>query len=330
MTAISDLEIFARVARTGNMSAAGREMGISPAVVSKRISLLEDRLGARLFQRTTRQLTLTETGEGYFKRVVDVLNLIEEAEDFVTRGNAKPRGLLKVTAPTSFTRTLLLPHLPDFLTRYPEIELDLQLSEAYIDIIRDGFDLAIRVGELPDSSLFAKKIANETRILCAAPTYLAQHGIPRSPIELERHTCLSPGGIDSWRLEGPEGQRQVRVRGQLRTNSADLVRDAIVHGLGIGLRPVWDVHRELAAGALRVILPDWKGPAANGIYAVYPSREFMPEKVTVFIDWLASVFGPEPFWNNPATWTHAVAEPPADPVRPSARARVGRVSNRSD
>lgn len=216
------------------MSAAGREMGLSPAVVSKRISLLEDRLGARLFQRTTRQLTLTETGEGYFKRVVDILNLIEEAEDYVSRGNAKPRGLLKVTAPTSFTRLLVLPHIPAFLARYPEIELDLQLSDAFVDIIRDGYDLAIRAGELQDSSLFARKIAPETRVLCAAPEYLERHGTPRSILELERHNCLSPGGGDLWRLEGPGGIRQIRGRSALKTNSADFVRDALLLGLGVG------------------------------------------------------------------------------------------------
>ena len=161
VTAISDLDIFARVARTGNMSMAGREMGLSPAVVSKRISLLEDRLGARLFQRTTRQLTLTETGEGYFKRVIDILSLCEEAEDYVSRRNTKPRGVLKISAPTSFNRAHIVPHLPAFLARYPEIEIDMQLTDHFVDIIREGFDLAIRIGELEDSSLVARKLAKE-------------------------------------------------------------------------------------------------------------------------------------------------------------------------
>lgn len=152
VTAISDLDIFARVARTGNMSAAGREMGLSPAVVSKRISLLEERLGARLFQRTTRQLTLTETGEGYFKRVVDILSLVEEAEDYVSRRNTKPRGILKISAPTTFNRLHITPHLPEFLSRYPDIEIDMQLTDNFVDIIREGFDLAIRIGELENSS----------------------------------------------------------------------------------------------------------------------------------------------------------------------------------
>jgi DNA-binding transcriptional LysR family regulator len=194
VTAITDLEIFARVARTGNMSAAGREMGLSPAVVSKRVSLLEERLGTRLFQRTTRQLTLTETGEGYFKRVVDILSLIAEAEDFVSRRNTKPRGVLKVTAPTAFSRLHIAPYLPKFLGKYPEIELDFHLTDNYVDIIREGFDLAVRIGELRDSSLVQRKLAGDTRVICAAPKYIEQFGSPTSLADLDFHNCLSAAG----------------------------------------------------------------------------------------------------------------------------------------
>lgn len=308
MTAISDLDIFARVARTGNMSAAGREMGLSPAVVSKRISLLEERLGARLFQRTTRQLTLTETGEGYFKRVIDILNLVEEAEDFVARGNARPRGLLKVTMPTAFGRRHLVPHLPGFLSRYPEIELDLQASDAFVDIIREGFDLAVRIGELQDSSLFARKLAGETRLLCAAPAYLAAAGVPGRIDDIEQHCCLCVGGLDTWRLEGPGGVRNLKVRGNLRTNSAEIAREALLGGLGIGLRPTWDIMDELAAGRLKVVLPEWRGFSSHAIYAVYPCRTYMPEKVNVFIEFLAGLWAGEERWNDAALWAKARAD----------------------
>jgi DNA-binding transcriptional LysR family regulator len=206
MTAISDLDIFARVARTGNMSAAGREMGLSPAVISKRISLLEEKLGARLFQRTTRQLTLTETGEGYFRRVIDILSLCEEAEDFVSRRNTKPRGTLKVTAPTSFSRLYIAPRLQEFLERYPEVNLDLHLTDHLEDIIREGFDLAIRIGELQDSSLVARKLAPETRVMCASPKYLERTSVPRKLSDLQLHNCLSAGAQEIWKLEGPDGQ----------------------------------------------------------------------------------------------------------------------------
>jgi len=298
VTAISDLEIFARVARTGNMSAAGREMALSPAVVSKRVSLLEDRLGARLFQRTTRQLTLTETGEGYFKRVVDILSLVEEAEDFVSRRNTKPRGILKVTAPTSFSRRHLTPHIASFLTRYPDIEIDMHLTDAFVDIIRDGFDLAIRIGELQDSSLVARKLAGDHRILCAAPSYLQKHGNPKSVADLEHHSCIGAGLQEAWRLEGPDGNKQAKIHSNIRTNSADFVREALIAGLGIGLRATWDVGQELISGELVRVLPEYRGPSTLAIHAVYPSRDFMPAKVNVFIEHLAEIYGTEPYWER--------------------------------
>lgn len=298
MTAISDLDIFARVSRTGNMSAAGREMGLSPAVVSKRVSLLEERLGARLFQRTTRHLTLTETGEGYFKRVVDILSLVEEAEDFVSRRNTTPRGQLKITAPTCFSRLHIAPYLADFIAKYPEIDLDFQITDNLIDIIRDGFDLAIRIGELEDSSLVAKKLAPESRVMCATPAYLKTHGTPQSLSDLEGHNCLSAGAQDVWRLQGPDGQHQLRLTGNIRSNSAEFTRQAILAGLGIGLRSTWDIGPELKNGDLEIVLPQYSGSNNIAIYAVYPSREFMPSKVNVFIDFLAELYGSEPYWEK--------------------------------
>ena len=298
VTAISDLEIFARVARTGNMSAAGREMALSPAVVSKRVSLLEDRLGARLFQRTTRQLTLTETGEGYFKRVVDILSLVEEAEDFVSRRNTKPRGILKVTAPTSFGRRHVTPHLASFLARYPDIELDMHLTDTFVDIIRDGFDLAIRIGELQDSSLVARKLAADHRVLCASPAYLAREGSPKSVADLENHSCIGAGLQEAWRLDGPDGAKYAKIHSNVRTNSADFVRDALIAGLGIGLRATWDIGQELKSGELVRILPDYRGANTLAIHAVYPSRDFMPAKVNVFIEHLAEIYGNEPYWDR--------------------------------
>lgn len=295
MTAISDLDIFARVARTGNMSAAGREMGLSPAVISKRISLLEERLNARLFHRTTRQLTLTETGEGYFRRVVDILSLCEEAEDFVSRRNTKPRGTLKVTAPTSFSRLHIAPHLGEFLEKYPEVKLDLHLTDHFEDIIRDGFDLAIRIGELQDSSLVARKLAPETRVLVASPKYFERVDEPKTLAELELLNCLSAGAQEHWRLEGPEGASQVKVEGNIRTNSAEFVREALIAGLGIGLRPTWDISPQLASGELKVVLPGYRSTSNMAIYAVYPCRDYLPEKVNVFIDFLAGLFVNEPW-----------------------------------
>ena len=300
VTAISDLDIFARVARTGNMSYAGREMGLSPAVVSKRISLLEDRLGARLFHRTTRQLTLTDTGEGYFKRVIDILSLVEEAEDYVSRRNTKPRGLLKISAPTSFTRLHIEPHLPALLTRYPDIEIEMHLTDYFVDIIRDGYDIAIRIGELEDSSLVARKLANERRVMCATPGYLERAGVPKVLADLDAHNCLVAGAQDIWRLDGPAGQNDIRVKGNIRSNSAEFVRSALMQGLGIALRATWDIGSEVARGDLKVVLPDYSGSSKNAIHAVYPCREFMPTKVNVFIEFLAEIYAAETAWDIPA------------------------------
>lgn len=298
MTSISDFDIFVRVARTGNMSQAGREMGLSPAVVSKRISLLEERLGVRLFQRTTRQLTLTETGEGYFKRVVDILSLVEEAEDFVSRRNTSPRGVLKVTAPTTFSRFHIMPKLPEFLAQYPEIELDFHLTDNFSDIIREGFDLAVRIGMLQDSSLVARKLSPDTRVICASPEYLEAAGEPDSLDDLERHVCLSPGAQETWYLEGPNGQEQLRPKSNIKSNSAELIREAMISGLGIGLRSIWEVGHELQSGALQRILPTYHGSRNMAIYAVYPSRDFVPSKVNVFIDFLARNFESKPYWEK--------------------------------
>jgi DNA-binding transcriptional LysR family regulator len=327
VTTISDFDIFARVARTGNMSAAGREMGLSPAVVSKRISLLEQRLGARLFQRTTRQLTLTETGEGYFKRIVDILSLVEEAEDFVSRRNTKPRGSLKIAAPTTFTRMHVAPYLPQFIERFPDIQLDIHMTDNFVDIIREGFDLAIRIGELQDSSLVARKLSPDRRVICAAPLYLEKAGTPKTLSDLEQHNCLSPGAQEVWRIEGPEGARQIRVNGNIRSNSAEIIREALVSGLGIGLRSLWEIGPELKSGALNVVLPQYRGSSKVAVYAVYPCREFMPAKVNAFIEYLSEHFGLEPYWEKgfeierPKTEVKRTAKPATVPRR-----RAGRLS----
>jgi len=311
VTTISDFDIFARVARTGNMSAAGREMGVSPAVVSKRISLLEERLGARLFQRTTRQLTLTETGEGYFKRVLDILSLVAEADDFVSRRNTKPKGQLRVTAPTAFGRLHLVPSLLRFADAFPEIHIDLELTDRFVDIIRDGYDLALRIGELPDSSLVARKLAPDLRIIVAAPSYLQNVAIPQTIADLERHNCLSGSAQDLWRLDGPDGSCNVRIKGNFRSNSGDVLREAVIAGLGLGLRSTWEIGAELKSGELVQVLPQYHGSSQLAIYAVYPSRDFMPAKVHAFIEFLAGMFYGNELERSTASTNGVIASDPA-------------------
>lgn len=298
MSQIGDLEIFAKVVTAGNMSAAGREMGLSPAVVSKRISHLEDRLGARLFQRTTRQLTLTEAGQGFYERIVNILAGIEEAESFVMRRNSVPQGTLKITAPTAFGRLHIAPNLGKFMSQYPDLSFDLDLSDTFVDIVGEGYDVAIRIAELQDSSLVARKLAPNHRVICAASAYLERAGEPKTLDDLADHNCLAPAAQDLWRLEGPEGPASVRINGNIRTNSTEVVREAVLAGVGIGLRSTWDVGAELKSGRLKVILPQYRESPRVAVYAVYPCRQHLPAKLRVFVDFLAGMFGPEPYWDK--------------------------------
>ena len=286
MTDITDLKIFARVVRTGNMSAAGRELGYSPAVISKRVGHLEERLGARLFQRTTRRLTLTETGEGYYRRVVDILSLVEEAENFVSRRNTTPSGTLRLSAPALFSRMHLAPYLPKFLDAYPDMELDVQLSDRYVDLIRDGFDVALRIGSPRDTSMMVHKLAPNKSVLCATPEYLDVNGEPKSLGELDHFECITAGEQDQWHLMGPEGEQNYRVRGKVRTNSCEFAKVTLLAHQGIGLFSTWAVGEELKDGRLKVVLPEYRGISDAAISALFPSRDFVPEKVKVFLEFL--------------------------------------------
>lgn len=293
-----DLEIFARVVTAGNMSAAGREMGLSPAVVSKRISHLEERLGARLFQRTTRQLTLTEGGQGFYDRVVNILAGIEEAEAYITRRSTNPRGTLRVSAPTAFGRMHIAPFMAKFLEQYPDMHLNLDLSDDLVDIVGGGFDAAIRIAELEDSSLVARKLAPSHRVICAAPSYLSSVRTPTSLSDLAKHNCLTAAAQEVWRLDGPDGPVSIRVNGNIRTNSTEVVRESVIAGLGIALRSTWDVGSELKSGKLKIILPEYHESPRVAVYAVYPCRQFIPAKLRVFIDYLSNLYGPDPYWDK--------------------------------
>lgn len=293
-----DMEIFARVVTAGSMSAAGREMGLSPAVVSKRLRRLEDRLGTRLLQRTTRQISLTEAGQGFYERVVAILASIEEAETYVSRRSAMARGTLRVSAPTSFGRMHIAPHLSAFLKANPDLAINLELSDEFVDIVGGGFDLAIRIAELTDSSLVARRLAPIHRVLCATPGYLHAHGTPRTIHDLSQHVCLAAANQDPWKLEGPDGPIAVRASGPIQTNSSEVIREAVINGVGIALRSTWDIGAELRAGKLQVVLPQYRASRHVGVHAVYPSRRFLPAKVRVFIDYLAQLYGPAPYWDE--------------------------------
>jgi DNA-binding transcriptional LysR family regulator len=294
---LGDLDIFARVVTAKGMSAAGRELNLSPAVISKRIRRLEERLGVRLLQRTTRQLALTEAGQGFYERVISILSSVEEAEAWVARGSDTARGILRVSAPTSFGRMHIAPYLGRFLDQYPAVTVDLVLSDAFVDVVGEGFDLAIRIADLADSSLVARRLAANHRILCAAPAYLARHGTPEQIEDLSHHHLLSHI-TNEWRLDGPDGLAQVRLQGPIKTNSSEVVREAVIAGVGIALRSTWDVAPELKGGRLVQVLPGYTGSKRVAIHAVYPSRRHLEQKVRAFVDFLQGLYGQTPYWDQ--------------------------------
>ncbi|MBY0611643.1 MAG: LysR family transcriptional regulator [Beijerinckiaceae bacterium] len=297
MDRLTELEIFAHVVTSGSMSAAARELQISPPVVSKKIKKLEQRLGTRLLHRTTRQIALTEAGKGFYERVVAILASVDEAEAWVSRRAAVARGLLRISAPTTFGRLHIAPHLVDFLKMYPEIIVDLSLSDGFVDIVGEGFDVAIRIADLADTSLVAKRLAPNNRVLCAAADYLREHGEPRTIADLQRHRLLVHNA-DQWRLDGPHGVETIKVDSVIRTNSSEVIREAVLAGLGIALRSTWDVGPEIKAGRLKLVLPAYSASKRVAVHAVYPSRRHLAHKVRVFIDLLAERFGPVPYWDQ--------------------------------
>ena len=301
MSNFGDLEIFSKVVAAGSMSAAGRELGLSPAVVSKRLRRLEDRLGTRLMQRTTRQIALTEAGQGFYERAIAILASVEEAETFVSGRSAEAQGTLKVTAPRAFGRMHVARHLGSFLASNPNLSVNLVLTDQLSDIVGEGYDLALRLAELPDSSLVARKLVGVETVLVAAPAYLNRRGTPWTPDDLAEHSCVPSDTRDPWKLVGPSGEsRSFRPHGPLQTNSSEVVRESVMGGAGIGLRPTWEVGEAVADGSLVRVLPEWKGENSMAVHAVYASRRFLPTKVRVFIDFLTELYAPQPYWERGA------------------------------
>ncbi|AYD04480.1 LysR family transcriptional regulator [Neorhizobium sp. NCHU2750] len=300
MKDMDDLETFAKVVATRNMSLAALSLGVTPAVVSKRIKRLEKSLGARLLQRTTRQIAVTEAGQGFYDRVVSILASMEEAQAYASGRSSAIVGTLRVTAPTSFGRMHVAPHLCGFMAEYPHLSIDLVLSDALTDLVAEGFDLAIRIGDLKDSGFVARKLCGVTRVLCASRSYIDTHGMPGSLDDLADHQCLPAHNGEPWRLDGPQGPLTYRPEGKLKTNSSEVIREAVISGLGIALRSTWDIGKELSDGSLVRVLPDYQGSRNVTISAVFPSRQFLPAKVRVFIEHLHGVFGPQPYWESAA------------------------------
>jgi DNA-binding transcriptional LysR family regulator len=302
---VHGMSVFSKVVQAGSLSAAARELGVSTAVVSRTLSALEARLGVRLINRTTRSLHLTDEGASYYETCQRILAEIEEADAAVTARRVEPQGVLKVALPASFGHQHIAPLIPRFAERYPKIELALSLSDRSINLIEEGFDLAVRIAELKDSSLAARKLAPNRRVVCASPAYLRRHGEPKTPQDLAKHNCLvatwEHGFAMTWEYKNPAGKRgSVRVTGRYACDNWEVLREWAIAGLGVALKSTWDVRRQLEDGSLVALLPGYDFATDVGIYAVYPHRRHLPAKTRVFIDFLAESFGPEPYWDKPA------------------------------
>jgi DNA-binding transcriptional LysR family regulator len=301
MDRLTAIEVFVKVVESHSFAAAARQLGLSPAMASKHIQALEERLGARLLNRTTRRLSLTEVGRGYYERSRQVLTDLEEADRAAGNLQRTPRGRLKVNAPFSFGIRHVGPAVAAYLGTYPEVTIDLDLNDRYVDILAEGVDLALRIGRLPDSSLIARRLAPIRLVAFAAPDYLARHGTPRTPADLAAHNCLLytyAATADEWRFIGPEGKDAVvRVTGRLSANNGDVLLAAAMGGLGIGLGPTFIAGEHVQAGRLATLLPGYAPPEV-ALYAVYPPGRHLSAKLRSFVEFLAARYGEEPEWDR--------------------------------
>ncbi len=300
MDRTSDMAVFAAVVDGGGFSAAARGLGMTPSAVSKLVSRLEDRLGARLLNRTTRSISLTEEGRTYFERAVTILEEIAAAELAVRELHAEPRGVLKVNASTAFGRYALVPNIHQFLDRYPELSVQCTLSDSMVDLVGEGVDVGLRIGTLTDSSLIARRLVPVRRVVAGSPAYFERHGIPQKPEDLVDHNCLRVSfetSINRWEFKGPDGPRLFDVAGTLEVNDASLLYDAALAGVGL-IRVteflVWEAFRD---GRLVAVLQDYETQEDRNVFAVYPPGRHQAPKVRAFIDWLVERFVKNPPWN---------------------------------
>lgn len=293
-----DHELFVTVVDEGGLAAAGRRLHISPAMMSKRLARLEERLGARLVHRTTRRLALTPAGERLHADLRGILATLDEAERRVSGASAIVSGPLRITAPTSFGRIHVAPYLYHFVEAHPRVDLRIDLSDDFADLIATRADLAIRITADPGTGMTARQLAPNRRILCAAPAYLDRMGEPRSIADLKDHRLLAAEGQMPWRLVGPKGAVSIEGRSHVRTNSSEVVRELALSGAGIALRSLWDISEALARGQVRQILPDHEGSRDVALYAVQLTQPNPPLCITAFVDFLVGLYAPTPPWER--------------------------------
>jgi len=288
------MSVFKRVAELGSFSATARETGLSQSTISKHVAALEQRLGTKLLNRSTRQLNLSEAGQEYYKHCIRILDDIAESESTIGRGQSQPAGTLRITTPVMFGRLFIAPMLWEFLETYPDISIELIMDDHYVDLIKEGMDLAIRAGrQLPDSTLVARKLGHcPEQVLVASPDYLAKHGEPKTPADLKHHNCLIHSLLtpsNEWEFSGPKGKERVRVHSRFISNNRDTTNTAALAGMGIALTFLWPNSAYIQQGQLKTVLADYV-PNSMDIYAIYPERRFVPQKVRSLIEHLNNCF----------------------------------------
>jgi len=318
---LSLLRTFVRVVEAGSFTAVAAERGTSQPTISRQIAALEDHLGCRLLQRSTRSLTLTEDGRRFYEHAGGAIEAVAAAEAAVGRRRSGPGGRLRLATAVVMGRLHLIPRLPAFLQRYPQVEVELSMSDGFVDLVEEGIDLALRVGELDESGLVARRIGTTRRVVVATPGYLARRGRPHHPADLAEHDCIVYSRLATganWPFLTPDGSLSVPVRGRVRVNSTEGARTAILEGLGIGMAPVWHfVGGELQSGRVVVLLEEFE-PKPQPIHAVYPSRRYLPPKVSAMVDFLAEEFGRDPLLSVNGERTPTPPAAGAPPIRPRA------------
>ncbi|MEQ8427193.1 MAG: LysR family transcriptional regulator [Gammaproteobacteria bacterium] len=298
MDKVMSMQVFSAVARNGSFSDAARKMNISKAMASKHVQYLEQLLGVRLFNRTTRKLSLTEVGLAYYEKVDSILNDIEETELAVSHLNSEPRGRLKIMAQPSFGAFHLSRALSSYKKKYSDVQTVLELTNRIPDLVEDGIDVAFHVGELDDSMFVARKITSARRVVCASPEYLDTHGTPNRPEDLLQHNCMiySPR---TPQFEWEFSDQKVRVTGDIQCNDGDALRIAAIQGCGIAQLPTYMVGLDIQAGRLQALLEQHE-PARLPVYAMYNHRKYLSAKIKTFIDFMFDLYQPDAYWNK---WT---------------------------
>jgi DNA-binding transcriptional LysR family regulator len=294
MDIVSGMKIFVAVVDAGSFSAAADRLDMSRAMASKSVAALEAHLGTRLLNRTTRRLSVTETGMAFYERSVQILADIAEAEQLAGRMATEPRGTLKVAMPLAYGLHRLGAVIADYAKRYPQVKLNLSLSDRKADLVEEGYDVAIRIGKLPESGLIARKLGSVQGVIVGAPAYLESHGRPEMPADLANHLCLGYALADQgdeWRLQGPDGIVSVRSTGAIRADNGDMLRLAAIAGCGLIFQPWFIVDADVRAGRLERVLENYTSEEL-GIYAVYPSRRYLSAKVRTFVDFLLEQLEP--------------------------------------